>query len=76
MTEDPFNELDENDDRPAVNPLTKFLKDNKSWLIATFVGSALVSVLAYSVVYKPTNENFNNTQSMFADCVPVNGRCP
>jgi type II secretory pathway component PulM len=52
------------------------LKDNKNWLIAAFVGGTLVSVLAYSVVFQPTNENFNNTQSMFADCVPVNGRCP
>ena len=76
MAEDQFNELEENDDLPSVNLFTKFLKDNKNWLIATFVGGSLVTVLAYSVVYQPTNENFSNTQSMFAECVPVNGRCP
>ena len=55
---------------------TKFIKNNIGLLVAGGIGLILVTILIYSVIGDSTNDNFNNTQDMFADCVPVNGRCP
>ena len=53
-----------------------FLVNHQGQFIATTLGALLMTTLAYAIISQPTNNNFSNTKTMFAECVPVNGRCP
>ena len=59
-----------------IAEISGFLVNHQGQFIATALGALLMISLAYAMISQPTNNNFSNTKTMFAECVPVNGRCP
>ena len=59
-----------------IAEISGFMVNHQGQFIATTLGTLLMTTLAYAIVSLPTNNNFSNTKTMFAECVPVNGRCP
>ena len=76
MNKDPWDKLDEEEKTSVFDALSKAIKNNIGLLVAGIIGVILVTILLYSFIGNPKNDNFNNTQDMFSECVPVNGRCP
>ena len=59
-----------------IAEISGFLVNHQGQFIATALGTLLIISLAYAIISQPTNNNFSNTKTMFAECVPVNDRCP
>ena len=59
-----------------IAEISGFLVNHQGQFIATALGALLMISLAYAMISQPTNNNFSNTKTMFAECVPVNDRCP
>ena len=58
-----------------IAEISGFMVNHQGQFIATTLGTLLMTTLVYAIVSQPTNNNFSNTKTMFAECVPVNGRC-
>ena len=59
-----------------IAEISGFMVNHQGQFIATTLGTLLMTTLVYAIVSQPTNNNFSNTKTMFAECVPVNGRRP
>lgn len=76
MAKNPWDAYDAEEEVSALDAFLNFTKKYRGAFAGGTMGVILVAVLIYAVTLKPENSNFSNTQEMFSECVPVNGRCP